>query len=230
MFTQVRLAAVVLVSYASTCCCLFQVIWGDVNPQWGETHNLYVQQRSKAILKLRVIDKNKLMSDVDLGVVMLGLQTLLEKPGRRLELPLKGAVNSAAVAAIAHVRAANTPYLSWRGVLFMLCHGTWVWLVAAEEARLVVPLMFSCYCIKGSMLYDLSGMVLSAQQAFLHGLQVSTPVQRFDKSVTVCWVVEVNTAISAAASVLCCTTLCQCSCRHQCTGLLGGVWPVPSIQ
>jgi len=92
-----------LVSHTPTCCCLTQVIWGDVNPQWGETHNLYVQQRSKAILKLRVIDKNKLMSDVDLGAVMTGLQTLLEKPGRRVELPLKGTVNSA-VAAVAHAR------------------------------------------------------------------------------------------------------------------------------
>lgn len=68
-----------------------QVIWGNVNPQWGETHNLYVQQRSKALLKLRVVDKNKLMSDVDLGVVMTGLDALLAKPGRCVELPLKGA-------------------------------------------------------------------------------------------------------------------------------------------
>lgn len=67
-----------------------QVIWGNVNPQWGETHNLYVQERSKALLKLRVVDKNKLMSDVDLGVVMTGLDALLAKPGRRVELPLKG--------------------------------------------------------------------------------------------------------------------------------------------
>jgi Ca2+-dependent lipid-binding protein len=68
------------------------VIWGNVNPQWRETHNLYVQERSKALLKLRVVDKNKLMSDVDLGVVMIGLNALLAKPGRQVELPLKGEV------------------------------------------------------------------------------------------------------------------------------------------
>lgn len=70
-------------------CCL-QVVWGDVSPKWAETHYLYVQERAKALLKLRVIDKNKLMSDVDLGVVMTGLQPLLDKPGRKVELPLKG--------------------------------------------------------------------------------------------------------------------------------------------
>lgn len=71
---------------------LLQVVWGDVNPLWkSETHNLYVQERGKALLKLRVLDKNKLMSDVDLGAVMTGLDVLLEKPGRRVELPLKGA-------------------------------------------------------------------------------------------------------------------------------------------
>lgn len=51
---------------------------------------MYVQERSKALLKLRVMDKNKLMSDVDLGAVMTGLDALLEKPGRRVQLPLKG--------------------------------------------------------------------------------------------------------------------------------------------
>jgi hypothetical protein len=66
-------------------------VWGDVNPVWKkETHNLYVPQRSKAVLKLRVIDKNKLRSDIDLGVVMTGLDVLLDKPGRKVELPLKG--------------------------------------------------------------------------------------------------------------------------------------------
>lgn len=65
-------------------------MWGNLNPSWKETHYLYVQQRSKVLLKLRVIDKNKLMSDVDLGVVMTGLDALLDKPGRKVELPLKG--------------------------------------------------------------------------------------------------------------------------------------------
>lgn len=52
------------------------------------------QERPKALLKLRVMDKNKLMSDVDLGAVMTGLDALLEKPGRRVELPLKGGGHS----------------------------------------------------------------------------------------------------------------------------------------
>lgn len=69
---------------------VLQVVWGDVNPTWKETYYLYVQQRAKAVLKLRVIDKNKLRSDIDLGVVMTGLDTLLDKPGRKVELPLRG--------------------------------------------------------------------------------------------------------------------------------------------
>ena len=40
------------------------MIWGDLNPKWNETYYLYVQQRAKSTLKLRVLDKNKLMSDV----------------------------------------------------------------------------------------------------------------------------------------------------------------------
>lgn len=76
------------------CCAglssILQVVWGNLNPTWKETYYLYVQQRPKAVLKLRVIDKNKLRSDIDLGVVMTGLDTLLDKPGRKVELPLKG--------------------------------------------------------------------------------------------------------------------------------------------
>jgi hypothetical protein len=75
-----------------------QVQWGQLNPQWGETHTLYVPKAAggssggggPVLLKLRVLDKNKLVSDVDLGVVMTSLGPLLEAPGEKVTLPLRG--------------------------------------------------------------------------------------------------------------------------------------------
>jgi hypothetical protein len=44
----------------------------------------------KDVLRLRVIDKNKLISDVDLGVVMMPVAALMEQQGQQLQLDLKG--------------------------------------------------------------------------------------------------------------------------------------------
>lgn len=69
-----------------------QVLWGNLDPQWGESHVLYVpKDASQAVLRLRVVDKNKLVADVDLGAAMTGLAPLLDQPGQRVTLPLKGA-------------------------------------------------------------------------------------------------------------------------------------------
>jgi Ca2+-dependent lipid-binding protein len=66
------------------------VRWGDLSPSWDEMHTLYVTNAEKDVLRLRVIDKNKLISDVDLGVVMMPVAALIEQQGQQLELELKG--------------------------------------------------------------------------------------------------------------------------------------------
>lgn len=82
------------------------VRWGELSPAWGSTHTLYVTCASTDVLKLRVIDKNKLISDVDLGTVMVPLPQLLATPGARLELPLRGACAPARAETRVHGRAA----------------------------------------------------------------------------------------------------------------------------
>lgn len=67
------------------------VLWGQLEPAWHETHTLYVRDASRDAVRLRVIDKNKLASDVELGLAVLPLQTLLDAPGRRVTVPLQGA-------------------------------------------------------------------------------------------------------------------------------------------
>eukprot|EP00878_Enallax_costatus_P017820 GHUV01018726.1.p1 GENE.GHUV01018726.1~~GHUV01018726.1.p1 ORF type:complete len:547 (+),score=166.08 GHUV01018726.1:131-1771(+) len=66
------------------------VLWGDVNPTWNETHTLYVTDKSRDILRLRALDKNQLLHDVDLGVVMVSVAELLENEGREMKFELKG--------------------------------------------------------------------------------------------------------------------------------------------
>jgi Ca2+-dependent lipid-binding protein len=66
------------------------VRWGELSPSWDETHTLYVSNVEKDVLRLRVIDKNKLISDVDLGVVMMPVAALMEQQGQQLQLELKG--------------------------------------------------------------------------------------------------------------------------------------------
>lgn len=66
------------------------VKWGELDPEWQETHTLYVTNTDKDVLRLRVIDKNKLMADVELGVVMVAVADLLNGEGQQLELRLRG--------------------------------------------------------------------------------------------------------------------------------------------
>lgn len=79
-----------------------------------------------------MMDKNKLMSDVDLGVVMTGLDALLGKPGRRVELPLKGMRAVAATDVVVcllspHVHGASCPFVvSLGGTRSQLVCGTQV--------------------------------------------------------------------------------------------------------
>ncbi|KAF6250498.1 hypothetical protein COO60DRAFT_1705829 [Scenedesmus sp. NREL 46B-D3] len=66
------------------------VRWGDTSPAWDETHTLYVSDIETDVLRLRVIDKNNLLSDVDLGVAMMPVAALMQQQGQQLDLELKG--------------------------------------------------------------------------------------------------------------------------------------------
>jgi hypothetical protein len=76
--------------HLSLACDALQVKWGELEPVWEETFTLYVPRKEKQILRLRMIDKNKLLSDVDMGTVMVAISDLIEKPGQKLALQLQG--------------------------------------------------------------------------------------------------------------------------------------------
>eukprot|EP00775_Hariotina_reticulata_P003437 gene3437-3709_t len=71
-----------------------EVKWGELEPVWEQTFTLYVPRKEKQILRLRMIDKNKLLSDVDMGTVMVPISTLTEKPGQKVTLQLRGSNNA----------------------------------------------------------------------------------------------------------------------------------------
>lgn len=66
------------------------VLWGDLDPTWNESHTLYVTNTDRDVLRLRVLDKNNLLSDVDLGVVMISVAELLENENQEMTLELRG--------------------------------------------------------------------------------------------------------------------------------------------
>lgn len=66
------------------------IIWGDVNPTWNETHTLYITDKERDLVRLRVLDKNQLLHDVDLGVVVVSVSELLDNEGQEVRLELKG--------------------------------------------------------------------------------------------------------------------------------------------
>lgn len=75
-----------------------QVKWKTTEAFWGETFRLFVRDASKDILRLRVFDKNNIITDVDLGAAAVPVAALQDGQLKRMDVPLRGANGQGTVA------------------------------------------------------------------------------------------------------------------------------------
>eukprot|EP00877_Chromochloris_zofingiensis_P011591 jgi/Chrzof1/6686/Cz19g05210.t1 len=68
------------------------VAWNNTTPIWNQSFYLYVRSADEDALRLRVLDKNRLLSDVDLGTVNIPVKQFETDDGQQkdMTLTLKG--------------------------------------------------------------------------------------------------------------------------------------------